>query len=235
MRHPLPEEPEPAGLTILLEDAHVLAMNKPAGLPAQSSRPGAESLEAAVRRHLGPLDPSGAYVGIVHRLDQPVSGVILWAKNVRAARRLAEQFAARQTIKEYRALVSPPLPGAHGVFEDWLYEGDTGVGRVQVCRPGTPRARLAVTRYRRDDGASAEGTSLVTLWPETGRTHQLRVQCGSRGHPIVGDDRYGSSRAFPAGIALHAARLTFRHPITDALTTLSADFPPSWDAALTRG
>ncbi len=234
MRHPPSDEPgsDAPRWSILHEDAHCLAIDKPAGLLSQARRPGDASLEAEVRHYLCPSDPRAVYVGIVHRLDRPVSGVILWAKNARAARRLAEQFAARQTVKEYRALVSPPFADDRGVFEDWLYEGDTGLGRVQVCQPGTPRARRAVTRFRRDeDYASPERTGVLTLWPETGRTHQLRIQCSSRGCPVVGDERYGSTAGFPTGIALHAARLSFRHPITDLATTVSADLPPSWAAA----
>jgi 23S rRNA pseudouridine1911/1915/1917 synthase len=219
-------------LTILHEDAHCLAIDKAAGLLSQARLPGEESLELEVRRHLNPRDPTAAYVGIVHRLDRPVSGVILWAKNAKAARRLAEQFAARETAKEYLALVAPPFGTPRGVFEDWLYEGDTGLGRVQVCLAGTPRSKRAVTRFRREDTfLSPEGTGVLRLWPETGRTHQLRVQTSARGCPIVGDALYGSPHAFPCGIALHAAGLSVRHPVTDVPMTISAELPPSWLAA----
>lgn len=231
MRHPPSDDPGsgPRRLTILHEDAHCLAIDKPAGLLSQARQPGDASLEAEVRRHLCPSDPTRIYLGIVHRLDRPVSGVILWAKNPKAARRLAEQFAARRTLKEYQALVSPPMDIDQGIFEDWLHDGDMTLGRVNVCQPGTPRSRWAVTRFqRRADHAAPERTGVLTLWPETGRTHQLRVQCSSRGHPIVGDDRYGSTATFPSGIALHAARLSFRHPTTGVAMTVSAGLPPSW-------
>ena len=219
-------------MTILYEDAHCLAIDKPAGLLSQARLPGVDSLDSGVRRYLCPGDPAGVYLGIVHRLDRPVSGVILWAKNPRAARRLADQFAARQTVKEYRALVSPPFDVVQGVFEDWLSDGKTALGVVEVCPPGTPRSKWAVTRFdRSEDHDSPETTGVFTLWPETGRTHQLRVQCASRGHPIVGDDRYGSTTTFPAGIALHAARLSFRHPITEVPMTVTADLPEAWAAA----
>lgn len=225
-------------IDILFEDAHCLAVNKPAGMPTQGRRPGEMTLEAAVRRHLAPESPGTVYLGTVHRLDRPVSGVVLWAKNPRAARRIAEQFAGRETIKEYRAVVSGRITPDQGHWEDWLYEGgDTGMNVVQVCLPGAPRARRAVTRYRHEvDGSLPDENSLVSLWPETGRTHQLRVQAGSRGYPIWGDATYGSRVGFPDGIGLHARRLTIRHPIADRPVTFEAPFPRAWaDAGVFPG
>jgi len=214
---------------ILYEDAHCLALNKPAGLAVQAQKPTDSSLELAVRCHLCPDDPRSAFVGMVHRLDRPVSGVILWAKTTKAARRLAEQFAGREVEKVYLAAVSPQPSEVAGTWEDFLYEGDTGLGRVQVCQPGTPRARKAITQFSQAEGGTTpEDVSLLVLRPETGRTHQLRVQSGSRGHPILGDSQYGSPRPFPDGIALHAARLVVRHPITDQQMTITAPVPRSW-------
>lgn len=217
-------------LEILYEDEHCLALNKPVNLAVQSRSPGDDSLELFVRRYLAPDDPPSAYVGIVHRLDKPVSGVILWAKTTKAARRLAAQFSGRDVEKIYHAAVSPPRIGRDsGTWEDFLYEGDTGLGRVQVCMAGTPRARRAVTRFERMTGASSpESVSILTLRPETGRTHQLRVQTGSRGHPILGDSLYGSTVGFPEGIALHAAKLVVRHPITDQVLEIAAPHPKAW-------
>src|SRR4051812_47677741 len=92
-------------LTILFEDAHCLATVKPGGELTQGTSAGGPTLEARVRRYLNPRDPASVYLGTVHRLDRPVSGVILWAKTLKAARRLAGQFAARQARKEYWAIV----------------------------------------------------------------------------------------------------------------------------------
>src|SRR5207249_10993156 len=107
-------------LVILFEDPHLLAVAKPAGVLTQG-RPGGEpALEAAVRRHLDPEAPGTCYVGTVHRLDRPVSGVLVWAKTPKAARRLAEQVARREAQKEYWAVVAGiPEPG-EGVWDDWL-------------------------------------------------------------------------------------------------------------------
>ncbi len=218
-------------LQILYEDAHCLAVNKPAGLLIQGRHPGDETLEMAVRRHLDRDLPTTVYLGIVHRLDRPVSGVVLWAKNPKAARRLAEQFANRETVKEYRAAVSPIPTIPSGVWEDWLDERDAGMGRVLICQKDTPQARLAVTRFVVGVCPTRPTVALLMLQPETGRTHQLRVQSSSRGWPILGDLRYGSTEPFPNGIALHAASLTVKHPTTGATMTISADLPESWNQA----
>jgi 23S rRNA pseudouridine1911/1915/1917 synthase len=219
-------------LEILFEDPHLLAISKPGGLLTQGLAGGEPTLEAAVRAHLRPDEPAAAYLGTVHRLDRPVSGVILWAKTPRAARRLASQFAGREARKEYWAVVAGRPRDPEGTWEDWLCAEDTGLGAAQVCRPGTPRARRALTRYRREDlGRWPAGCSWLRLWPETGRTHQLRVQAAARGLPILGDRAYGSAAPFPAGIALHARSLTIRHPVLDRPITFEAPTPASWEEA----
>src|SRR5262245_55091221 len=114
-------------LHVLWEDAHCLAVDKPAGLAVQGRLATDPSLEADVRRYLLPGDPSSAYLGIVHRLDRPVSGVLVWAKTSKAARRLAEQFAGREVEKVYRAAVAPPIGEEAALWEDFLYEEDTGL------------------------------------------------------------------------------------------------------------
>jgi 23S rRNA pseudouridine1911/1915/1917 synthase len=104
---------------------------------------------------------------------------------------------------------------------------------VQVCAPGTPRAQRALTRWRAESVPGLEpGLGWVRLEPETGRMHQLRVQASSRGWPIVGDVVYGSRVTFAEGIALHARRLTVRHPVLDRPLTFVAPIPASWPSAL---
>jgi 23S rRNA pseudouridine1911/1915/1917 synthase len=219
-------------MQILFEDPHCLAVAKPAGLLTQGRASGEPTLEAEVRRHLRPDDPGSAYVGTVHRLDRPVSGVVLFAKTPKAARRLAAQFAGREARKEYWAVVAGRPPATEGTWDDWLCLDDTGLGVAQVCRPGTPRARRAVTRYRQGvAGRVPDGTTWLRLWPETGRTHQLRVQSAARGLPILGDRAYGSSAPFPRGIALHARALTVRHPVLGRPIAFEAPVPGAWAEA----
>jgi 23S rRNA pseudouridine1911/1915/1917 synthase len=216
-------------LAILFEDAHCLAVAKPAGLLTQGRPAGEPTLEDQVRLYLNPGDPTAVYLGTVHRLDRPVSGVVLWAKTPKAARRLAEQFASREAIKEYWSIVEGSPPIERGTWEDWLCLDDTGMGVVQVCSPETPRARRALTRFEVGRARRLpEGNTWLVLRPETGRTHQLRVQAATRGLPIRGDRAYGASGPFPEGIALHARSLTVRHPILQKTLTFTAPLPGSW-------
>ncbi len=217
-------------LIILHEDDDLIALAKPAGLSTQAPEIAGESLQALVMAHLNPEAPGLAYLGTTHRLDRPVSGVVVWAKNERAARILSRQFEARRVTKTYWALVEGSPGAGAGFWEDWLVREDTGLGRVQVCRPGTPRAQLAVTRYQKFECSGLpQNTSWLVLTPETGRTHQLRVQCSERQLPIWGDAQYGSPRSFaPGTIALHACSITVRHPGDGRLLTIAASVPLPW-------
>jgi 23S rRNA pseudouridine1911/1915/1917 synthase len=217
-------------LTILFEDAHCLATVKPGGELTQGPGAGETTLEARVRRYLDPGNPASVYLGTVHRLDRPVSGVILWAKTLKAARRLAAQFAARQPRKEYWAIVEGTADhlGDDGRWDDWLTAPD-GSGLVRTVATRVPGTRQAVTRFRKGLASSLpENTAWLRLWPETGRTHQLRVQAARRGLAIVGDATYGSARPFPVGIALHARALCIRHPILGTTIDLVAPLPTAW-------
>lgn len=236
----------PAVLQVVFEDEHCLAVIKPVGQFTQGdwAPPGETTLEQDVRRRLCPDAPEAAYVGIVHRLDRPVSGVLIWAKNPKAARRLAAQFEKRQAIKEYWAIVennatsstvrpsgssSAIFPSTEEVWEDWLMPADAS-GVVRSVNEGERGARRAVTRVLRDEPKRVpEGCDWLRLWPETGRTHQLRVQAATRGTPIVGDTTYGSRRTFAPGVALHARSLQVRHPTLSTPLVLVAPLPQSWE------
>jgi 23S rRNA pseudouridine1911/1915/1917 synthase len=218
-------------LEILHEDAHLLAVAKPAGVLTQRNARGEAGLEDDVRRRLRADDPN-AYLGTVHRLDRPVSGVILWAKTPKAARRLAEQFARREVTKEYWAVVAGEPEHAVGVWEDWLCHDETGTGRAaQVCLALAPGARQAVTRFQMARAKRLpESTTWLRLWPETGRTHQLRVQSATRNLPILGDVAYGAPESWGEGIALHAALLRVRHPVSGERLEFRAPVPKWWSS-----
>ncbi|WP_165244771.1 RluA family pseudouridine synthase [Paludisphaera soli] len=229
------------GLQVMFEDEHCLAVLKPAGQLTQGTwaPPGETTLEQDLRRHLNPAAPESVYVGIVHRLDRPVSGMLLWAKTAKAARRLAMQFEKRQAVKEYWAVVEAadaavenpgpsPLPPIGDTWIDWLTAPDQE-GVVRSVAEGTPRARESRTRvFVEPDARLPEGMLRLRFWPETGRTHQLRVQSATRGLSILGDAIYGSRKAFSPGIALHARSLQVRHPTTSAPLILVAPLPASW-------
>jgi 23S rRNA pseudouridine1911/1915/1917 synthase len=171
----------------------------------------------------------------VHRLDKPTSGVLLFARTSKATARLSEQFREGMVEKVYWAVVEGrPAPPA-GTLDDWLRK-NRDAGRVEVVNAEAAEAKSARTHY--ETRAHAGALTWVELRPQTGRTHQLRVQLGSRGHPVVGDFVYGSEVPFPGGIALHARQVTFLHPIKREPLTLTAPLPATWRgrfAALLHG
>lgn len=221
MQPPLPP------LRILFEDNHCLAIDKPAGHLTTGYEGGEETLDRQVKAYIKEKfnKPGNVFLGVVHRLDRPVSGVLLYARNSKAAGRLAEQFRESQVNKEYWAVVTGKLEPEKGTWENWLWK-DTLSGTVQAVKFGTPGAKLARVEFQRR--AMNETHSWVELHPKTGRTHQLRVQLSSRGFPIIGDERYGSKQTIANGIALHAKSLTFQHPISYEPMTLTADLPIAW-------
>jgi 23S rRNA pseudouridine1911/1915/1917 synthase len=219
-------------LVVLFEDAHCLAVAKPSGLLSQVMPNGEPSLEDEVRRYLCQADPASVYLGPVHRLDKPVSGAIVWAKTPKDARRLSDQFMRRTVHKEYWAVVEGSPATDEGIWNDWLcIDRSTGLGRGQVCSPQAPRARQATTRFQKRQAEQLPaGCTWLRLWPETGRTHQIRVQAAARGLLMLGDWLYGSQASFPRGISLHARTLTFRHPALHQPVTVTAPLPSEWSA-----
>jgi len=228
---PLPAEelvPEPAALSIVHEDEHVLVVDKPAGMvvnPGAGHRGG--TLAAAVLAHApatagvgGPRRP-----GIVHRLDKDTSGLLVVAKTAVAYADLVTQLAARTVTRRYLALVHGRVKANAGVVDAPIGRHPRDRVRMAVLPAG--RGRRAVTRYRVLE-RFAEFT-LLEVSLETGRTHQIRVHLASLGHAVVGDAVYGKSRARPPagldGYALHAATLAFVHPVFRNRIECSAPLP----------
>jgi 23S rRNA pseudouridine1911/1915/1917 synthase len=223
---------------ILCEDGPLLAVNKPAGLLTQGVPQGLPTLEGWVRDYLKRTydKPGKVYLGIPHRLDRPVSGVIVFARNSKAAARLAEQFRDRSVRKWYLAVVEGTPSPSSGRMTDWLLK-DADIAHVWVVPPQTSGAKLAGLTY--EVLATQEDRALVRIELHTGRMHQIRVQFAARGWPVVGDEQYGATTPFPemppaAGrteyIALHAEELELRHPIRYDLIQLTAPVPASWNA-----
>jgi 23S rRNA pseudouridine1911/1915/1917 synthase len=214
-------------LDILYEDNHCLAVAKPSGVPATHFQGKEETLDRAVKTYLKEryAKPGNVYLGIVHRLDKPVSGVMLFARTSKAAARLSEQFREGAIGKVYWAVVEGDVERSAGTLEDWLLK-DKQAHRVEVVEPRTRGARQALLHFQRKGGHG--GLTWLELRPQTGRTHQLRVQLAHHGHPIYGDAKYGSVHTFPHAIALHARSLTFLHPVRYEPITLTAEVPQNW-------
>lgn len=239
------------GLAVLFEDEDVIVLNKPAGLPTANAPRNAASLFTHLADRFGP----DAFLGVVSRLDQPVSGVVIFAKNRGAAASLAEQFRERTVTKEYLAVVEKRFPAPLGTWVTWQdrlhwHEAtrravivDAGATRGNAARGHESNAERppsaavsAVTMARVSQRAG--DVSLVELRPETGRRHQLRVQLAAHGCPIVGDRLYGGRLPPPGGtgqgIALHARQLAFDHPRSGCRQTVSAAVPAVWETRFPR-
>ena len=222
-------------LHVLFEDNHCLAVAKPAPLLTQGVPPGIPTLESMVKHYIREKysKAGNVYLGIPHRLDRPVSGVVLFARNSKAAARLAEQFERRQVTKVYWGAVEGLVEPEEGTWTDWLRKIKEEA-RSEKVDEDTPGARQAVLHYRRLSPCA--GGCLLEFRPETGRMHQIRLQAALRGHPIRGDVQYGAAQPFgtPATlprdriIALHARSLTFLHPIRYEPVTVTADLPATW-------
>lgn len=223
-------------MQILFEDNHCIAVAKPAALLTQGPR-GVPSLEAMVKAYLKEKHqkPGNVYLGVPHRLDRPVSGVVLFARNTKAAQRLAEQFRERQVTKIYWGAVEGAVSPSEGVWDDWLRK-IAEEARTDRAEPNSEGAKQASLAYRVLQ--QQPDWTLIEFQPLTGRMHQIRAQAAWHGHPLLGDALYGSTRSFglPAElprdrmIALHARGLTFLHPIRYEPITLTAPLPVAWEA-----
>lgn len=213
-------------LRILFQDNHLLVVAKPAGVPVQGDASGELSLLDMVREHRRVAEdkPGNVFVGLVHRLDRAVSGVVVFAKTSKAAARLSEQFRSRTVEKTYWAAVEiqRPIVADGGVWKSHLLK-DERTNIVKIVGPS--KGLEAITEWK--VLSKADEHALLELRPKTGRPHQLRIQCAAVGLPIVGDRRYGAKSLFPDGIALHAASLSFDHPTTKERLTFST--PPLGD------
>ncbi len=221
------------GVHIIYEDNHLLILSKPAGMPTVPDSSQDFSLLEWGKAYLkeSRKKPGNVFLGVVHRLDRPVSGVICFAITSKAASRLSEELRNKRLNKTYLAVVhgSPPVESEliHWISKDRR----KNIVKLYSQKPSSHlKAKRAKTYLKL---VKSEGHfSLVELVPETGRPHQLRAQCGGTGFPIAGDLKYGAPWPLPdRSIALHAFKLSLHHPTKKNVMTFMAE-PPKispWD------
>ncbi len=220
-------------LDILYEDNHLLVVNKPVGIATMGAEQGptvhsmaADYLKRTYHK------PGKAFVGVVSRLDAMTSGVLVLARTSKAASRLSTQFAERSgdgTTKIYLAALDGDLQASQGELTDQVLKDDAA-HRMRVVPNGAPQAKEARLRYCQL--IANESTSVVAVRLMTGRKHQIRLQFAERGHPVLGDRKYGCKTRFSAGIAFHSWRLRIMHPTKRTPLWFQADPPRSWNSLL---
>ena len=206
-------------LNVLYEDNHLLVICKPAGILVQGDQTGDVTLLSMAKDYLKEKynKPGNVFLGLVHRLDRPASGVIVFARTSKAAGRLMKQFQQRQTRKIYLCLAEGEIP-LNGSWKDRIERREA----TSFIANGEPNASLSFKRLKFQNGVSLTEVEL-----HTGKHHQVRVQFASRGFPIIGDFRYGSKIKFPnRAIALHARELRIEHPTTKEPLTFQCE--PDW-------
>ena len=209
-------------IPVLYCDNHVLVVVKPCNMPVQADSSGDTDLLTALKEYVGQRfqKPGAVYLGLVHRLDRPVGGVMVFARTSKAAQRLTDAFASHTVDKRYLAVLqgemNAPMP-----LENWLIK-DGATGNVRAVKENTPGAKIA--RLDTRPVAARENTTLTEVELHTGRAHQIRVQHLAAGFPLWGDNRYGGGRPGQQ-IALWAYQLTFSHPTQKQEMTFRA-LPP---------
>jgi 23S rRNA pseudouridine1911/1915/1917 synthase len=214
-------------LDVLFEDNHLLVVNKPAMLPTMGVAETKPSLLKIAKEYIRDkyAKPGNVYLGIVSRLDTPVTGVTILARTSKAAARLSAAFRDRLVQKCYWAIVEGSPQQMQASLEHFLRK-DERHRKVHVTHANAPDAQLARLSYR--TLKQSKETSLLEIELETGRKHQIRVQLAKWGHPILGDRKYGSTQPFAQGIALHAQRLVIEHPVLKQPMEFVAPVPASW-------
>ena len=214
-------------MQILYEDDHLLAVNKPAGLSAESGLAGHPSAERGALGYCRSKQPDkpAPYMLAVHRLDRATSGVLLLAKSKAALTALMAQFERKQVEKVYQAEVSGLPPAESGVLRHFLARTPDGKSALVSDRE-IPDSKPVELRYRVLE-KTADGARLE-IFPATGRFHQIRAQLAFAGFPVTGDTRYGGPPWREHAVKLHACRLSVRHPKSGAALVLEASAPDEW-------
>lgn len=200
-------------MKVIYEDNHIIIVEKPVNVPSQSDKTEDEDMLTILKKYLIEKynKPGNAYVGLVHRLDRPVGGVMVFAKTSKAASRLSEQVRNKEFKKSYLAIVDGKVEKS-GILEDYLLKNER-TNTSKVVKEGTKNAKYANLEYQPVYYNEETNLTLLKIKLNTGRHHQIRVQLSNMGHAIYGDQKYGT-RGKGKQINLWAYKITIKHPTT---------------------
>lgn len=201
-------------LKVIYEDNHIIVVEKPVNIPSQGDKTGDIDMLTIIKDYIKEKynKPGNVYLGLVHRLDRPVGGVMVFAKTSKAASRLSEAVRLKEFQKTYLVIVNGKMESEKGTFEDYLLKNEKK-NMSKVVKEGTKNSKLAILDYEVLKYDEEIDLSVLKINLHTGRHHQIRVQLSSRNHSIYGDQKYGG-RGHGKQITLWAYKLCLIHPIT---------------------
>ena len=201
-------------MKVIYEDNHIIVVEKPVNIPSQADKTGDEDMLSIIKQYLKEKynKPGNVYLGLVHRLDRPVGGVMVFAKTSKAASRLSEQVREKLFQKTYLVICNGKMENNKGILEDYLLKNQKA-NMSRVVKEGTKNSKFAKLEYEVLKYDEELNLSVLKILLHTGRHHQIRVQLSSRDHSIYGDQKYGG-RGHGKQITLWAYMLKIFHPIT---------------------
>ena len=211
-------------LKVIYEDNHIIVVEKPVNIPSQGDKTGDIDMLSIIKAYLKEKynKPGEVYLGLVHRLDRPTGGVMVFAKTSKAASRLSEQVRNKEMHKQYLCIVDGKMENKQGTLKDYLYKNEK-TNTSRIAKPNEKNAKEAILDYEVIKYNEEINLSVIKVNLHTGRHHQIRVQFASRNHSLYGDQKYGT-RGRGKQLALWAFSLSFKHPTTKEVL-LFEDYP----------
>ena len=210
-------------IDVIFEDNHLIAVNKKSGEIVQGDKTGDEPLSERVKKYLKVKynKPGNVFLGTIHRIDRPTSGIVIFAKTSKALSRMNEKFRQNKISKTYWAIVKNRLPKKNDLLEHYLLKNQK---KNKSFLSTEEKGKLSILEYNFLNNLN--NYFLYEIFPKTGRHHQIRVQLSNMGSPIKGDLKYGAIRSNPnGGINLHAKKIDFNHPVTKKSVSIEANCP----------
>lgn len=210
-------------IDVIFEDNHLIAVNKKSGEIVQGDKTGDEPLSERVKKYLKVKynKPGNVFLGTIHRIDRPTSGIVIFAKTSKALSRMNEKFRQNKISKTYWAIVKNRLPKKNDLLEHYLLKNQK---KNKSFLSTEEKGKFSILEYNFLNNLN--NYFLYEIFPKTGRHHQIRVQLSTMGSPIKGDLKYGAKRSNPnGGINLHAKKIDFNHPVTKKSVSIEANCP----------